>query len=120
MLSKAQQLQTQCLFNLQFSQTGLVAVENVKGPVLTLWVMLPTDKLVLWVPCTANLENWCAPDLPCITQDLRGTTYLGEHARDGLRFRVAFVKLLARGAVVGPLSARGMQTNMVLRSSAQA
>lgn len=47
MLSKAQQLQTQCLFNLQFSQTGLVAVENVKGPVLTLRVMLPTDQFVL-------------------------------------------------------------------------
>lgn len=70
MLSKAQQLQTQCLFNLQFSQTGLVAVENVKGAVLTLWVMLPMGQFVLWVPCTAEPESWCVPDLPRITQDL--------------------------------------------------
>lgn len=45
--------------------------------------------------------------------------YLEEHAKDRLRFSVAFVHLLVQGAVAGPLSAKGVQTNMVLRSSAQ-
>lgn len=63
MLSKAQQLRTQCLFNLQFSQTGLVVVENVKGSLFTLRVMFPTDQFVLQIPYTAELENWCVPDL---------------------------------------------------------
>lgn len=39
-------------------------MQNVKGPVLTLWVMLSTDQFVLQVPCTAELENWCVLDLP--------------------------------------------------------
>lgn len=64
MLSKAQQLQTQCLCNLQFSRTGLVAVGNVKGPVLTLWVMLPADQFVLQAPYSAEPGNWRGPDLP--------------------------------------------------------
>lgn len=44
--------------------------------------------------------------------------YLEEHAKDRLRFSVAFVHLV-QGAVAGPLRAKGVQTNMVLRSSAQ-